>query len=302
MQQRSLFPDEFELQQDALQHLQQFRPHLAKDSLQRALRIDARLTNQDALVAAIAWFAQRLAPDAAAPSSSTLAVWFVTATAAQRDGSLDANAADLIERVLARALLAGQPAHEVFADVAQSLPVALLRRCAGGAAIAEDRLALAAALATPDLAERADLWAHHGDLCWRQERLAEANSSYGRALLLGPAEIDLVHLDHAALRELGCSLRAEYGEGFASRWFVGAVLAGVLQVPARNGWLRDEQVDLLLELAPDAWARFAVLWYRDLSLGEAGDIIARRLELADLLPEVFARVMAARQQVPPNGH
>lgn len=298
MQQRSLFPDEFELQQAAMRLLQQFRPHEAQSMLERALQVEAKLPNQQAMLAAIQWFAARLAPTVAPtggpPDVPVLLDWFAAATAAQFHGQLDANTGELVERVLARALLAVVPEHAVFADAAGRTPVALLRQCAGGAAMLPDRLALADALATPALAERADLWAYHGDICWSQQRQEEANSSYLRALLLGASEVDLVHLRHPGLRELGRRLQAELGEQFASHWFIEAVLAGLLQVPPQNAWLRREQVDLLLELASDAWSRFGILWYRDLAMGEAGDIVTRRMELAELLPEVFARVMAWR--------
>lgn len=296
MHQRSLFPDGFELLQEALQQLQQFRPHEAQATLQRAMRIDAGLPNLAALAGAIEWILARWSPSVASPDAQWLWQSFAALTAAQQQRELDADTAGMVERVLARGLLATLPPDAVFADPACRTPVGVLRQCAGGAAMQQDRLALAAALAAPAFAERADLWAYHGDLCWCQERREEANRSYVRALLLGPGEIDVVHLRYPALRELGLLLRTEWGDPGASRWFVEAVLAGLLQVPPHNDWLRREQIELLQELAPDPWARFAILCYEDLSRGEEGDMLDRRAALQELLPAVFARLMDWRQR------
>jgi hypothetical protein len=256
--------------------------------VERARSIDPRLVGLEALSAAIGWFRGRCSgpPGAVGP----LVAWFHEGVRDQVEGRLTPDSAVLTERILAEALLtAASPGP--FVDAEQRLPRALLERCRGGRGDEVQRREIGELL-LGRLHARADLWGVYGDLCWCAERHDEAMAAYARALLLGPDRVDPVHLAMPALRDRWWSLRREAPETAAARWFAEAVIAGELVVPVGNRWLA--QVPWAAAAADASpWARFCWAVYVDRTAGDSGDLLARRLAMAELQPEAFARYMAA---------
>lgn len=297
MQQRSLFPDHFELTERAMAALRRFAPGTAKVEIERARGVDSRLVNLVPLMAAVDWFAERAT---AAPDTDTLARWFCIACDERARQRLSQAAHAFVEEILADAMLQRTPTTARFVDAARRVPRALLERLRGGRLAAADREGLLEDVLAAN-PPRADLWAHYGDLHWIDGSTDEALAAYARALLLAPEAVDTVHLAHDGLRRLFTALCAELPTTAAERWFGEAVIQGLLRVPRGSRWFTPASLIEARSRAVQPWRRFAWLLYEDAADASRAGILERREAMAQLLPEAFERYMAAIRSRDPQG-
>ncbi len=292
MQQRSLFPDGFEIQERALAALRELDAAAALALVGQARAIDPQLAGLDPLEAALRVLLAQGAPR----DPDGVAGLLLQAGDDAWHGRLGAAAADFVETAVGRWLLALPVADDDFLDAAERVPRALVLLLQGQAATA--RSGLLALLG--DRPERADLWGWLGDACTALQRGAEADGCYVRALLLDVGAVDAQRLRAAPLRECLLRLRVAHGEALARELLLAeAWIAGALAIPPDNDWLDRQQVGELLAAAatapgPLAGARqFALLLYRDRSrpLGQVD--LADREAMAELQPDLFRRYMAA---------
>lgn len=298
--QRSLFPDAFEIEEQALAKLDRFE-------LEDALRLVADARARDPgldlewLRVALLWLRRELGGERV--SDELLALLFLTVPEACLRGELTAEAAARLDEVIARQGLARAEAR-AFLDpegrVHRGALLLVLRRNAEAHALLRE------AVAADD--GRADLWGGFAEASYTLERLDEANAAYVRALLLAAGEVDLLRLRHPRLLALQRELAALHGEACARELLlVHAWLAGVLTIPPENGWLDAHLSRLHLLAAVRATSppeqrlrRFTLLFYRDRSQATGRYDEAEREEMQALDPELFERVLKhiqAREQV-----
>lgn len=285
--QRSLFPDAYEIEADALDALEGLELERGLACVREARRRDPGLENLDEIEAAIAWLARELRGDTdpAALASAFLAL--------PRAG-LGRGAADFADRALAR--FATRDAGEGFLDAEERVPVGALRLVLGRTTQARAELAKLVA----GREDRADLWGWLGDASALVERPEEAAAAYVRALVLDAARADLFRIRSATLRSLLADLRAVHADEEARELlFTEAWLQGALDVPAGNGWL-DAQVARLRAATratadaprPARLRRWSLLLYLDRSRARSACDLAEREEMQSLEPELFRRFMA----------
>ncbi len=292
MDQRSLFPDGFEVEEDALDALESLEVARGLACVAEARRRAPDLTNLDDIESALAWI--EIVQGRRPPDGASAAAAFLALPAAD----LPEGAAAFADQAIARFGL--RVGRGRFLDPEQRVPLAALRlvlRRTDGTRRELSRLLAEA----PD---RPDLWGVHGDACLLDERADEANESYVRALLLGAARVDLFRLRENRLRLLLAELRAG-NEDACSRelLFVHAWLRGILAVPANNGWLDAQTPRLRAHTAirgtPDPASRarrFALLLYLDRSRKPGDCEVAEREEMQALDPELFERFVAVLRE------
>ncbi|HEX5051373.1 MAG TPA: hypothetical protein VFZ65_06345 [Planctomycetota bacterium] len=291
MQQRSLFPDGFEVQEQAFAALRELDVPAALALVRRARRIDARLVDLDGLEEALVWLQQRLVA-AAEPELLAAVLRAVPEDAAAT--RLSAVAAMFVDQAIARWLSARVPRSAAFLDRERRVPSALVDLLLGNAPAA--RVSLLAAVDAGH-AEHAGVLGCLGDACLIDQRPDEANACYVRCLLLDPFALDTWRLRHAGLRACALELASRCGVEAPMHLLATAWLEGHLHVPTRNAWLPPARlVNLLTEAegsSPGARLRqFGLLLYQDRTLADRPIDVARREQMAALWPDGFRRFMA----------
>ena len=290
MQQRSLFPNGFEVQEQALAALRELHVSKALVYVRRARSLQTKLVGLDELERALEWLEIRVVEP---PSVEGAVAAFAALPAAAARGDLDADAVALVETGLAGFLAPRLPDRPGFLDAEQTVPsprVALLR---GDARVAR---AGCEELLGAGHGDHAGLWFDHADACWLEQRRGEANASYVRALLLGARDGHAYRCRCEPLRGLWLSLVGG-ARGFAAAadlLLAEAWIAGVLTIAPGNGWLSAAQRRLVHERSEQspAW-RFSTRVYLDRSAGAGNCDVESREEMAVLLPDLFARFVAA---------
>jgi hypothetical protein len=292
--QRSLFPDAFEVQEQALAALDALDLAAARRGLEEARVRDPELPELASWSACIGWLSRELGEGSV--DDDGLAAAFARVPEEHQRGAIDGAAAQRIDAVIARLALARGGPPGAFLDGAK-------RVHRGALLLVANRAQEAIGLLRESLAEgcdgRADVWGYFADACHALERADEANAGYVRALLLGAGEADLHRLRHARLRSLLDELRARHPEEEARELLVvHAWLEGTLAVPPENGWLDRHLSRLRLAntARPGASAaerarRFALLLYLDRSRRPGDFDECAREELRALAPELFERVL-----------
>jgi tetratricopeptide (TPR) repeat protein len=290
--QRSLFPDAFEVEADALEALEALETDRGLQCIREARQRDPTLPNLDAIETALAWLDERL--QGAPPDPERAAEAFLELPRA----ALPRPAAAFADKALARYGL--RHARDGFLDRDERVLEGALLLVAGRFDAA--RHALSRALRGRK--ERADLQGYLADACHLAERVDEANARYATALLLDAARVDVHRLRHKGLSELWAELRAVHADAEARELLFGeAWLRGLLHVPAENGWLETSLARLRAETALTGTAsaagrarRFGFLLYLDRT-GASGPVdMAVRDEMATLDAERLRRVVAVLRE------
>jgi len=291
--QRSLFPEAFEIQEQAFAALDELDLGGALALVVEARERDPLLVNLEPLAAAITWLQRELGAEPA--SDELLAALYLTVPEACRSGAIERAAAALVDLVIARQGLR-RAAARAFLDREERVHLGalllVLRRDSEALALLRESI-------THGHDERADLWACCADALVAAGRLDEANAAYVRALLLSAQEVDLFRLRHGALAALHDELSLQHPAADARELLlVHAWLAGQLTIPAENAWLDRHLSRLHLAAAarPDSppaqrFRRFALLLYLDRSRPPGHCDESEREEMQGLAPELFARVV-----------
>jgi tetratricopeptide (TPR) repeat protein len=294
MQQRSLFPDHFELHAQALAALRTLDTGQALALVRRAMAIDARLVDIQPLERALTWLHRHQDGTSGAARAAALLTGVRAAVAA---GELDAVAAHFADEGIVRSLGIHRPGAD-FLDAERTVPWALLDLIENRGTAARE--ALSDLLADAAHRDSARLWAWLGDACRLLGRNDEAETAYGKALLLHPEAIDWWRLRHLDLAACWQRTRALAGSRAAGRAFVAAWLEGLITVPPDNSWFTADDIAALTDAAegtPAAnggdEARFAILLYLDRTTARHPVDVDRRDRMATLHPELFAQFVAA---------
>lgn len=294
MRQRELYPAALDVEADALDALEELDVDRGLACVRRARTADPTLPNLDALEAALAWLGSALAGrrDAVAIAGAFLA---------RQAAELAPGAASFADRALARRGLA--LAGGAFLDDEACVPRgALLLVLDRHAAARRELDALAA-----EHPERGDIAGYAADAALLLGEPELANVALVRALVADPPRVDLARTRNPELAALAHELGATPASAEAAdsllraRLFPEAWLRGVVRVPSPEGgdaWLDGQLPRLAARHPPGAAApaarmrRFALLLYADRGR-PAGDVdIGAREEMAELEPDLFARVMA----------
>ena len=293
MRQHSLFPDDYEVIEQALAALRRLdvAEALAKVRLARAR--DTRLSDLAALEEALVWLLGQSLQNQAGIARTLIAVG--EAFAARQLGEV---AAGVVDDALAH-VFAADRADSPFLDPGRHVPRALLDLLGRRHAKAHGSLR-ELVLAEPD---RGDLWCWYGNACLGVDRRDEARAAWVRALLLTPARFDWWRIADRQLRTVRDECLADAPDGDGGLTLAVAWRHGLLPIPARNDWLTHAQIARLsATTAVDEHAglaarhrRFCLLLYVDRSTGGAADV-DRRLQMAELAPAEFHQFMAACRQ------
>ncbi len=294
MRQRELYPAAFDVEADALDALGELDVDRGLACVLRARTADPTLPNLDALEAALAWLGSALA---GGRDAASIARAFLARPAA----GLAPGAASFADRALARRGL--ELAGGAFLDDEARVPRGALLLVLDRRAAARRELETLAV----EYPERGDIAGYFADAALLADEPERANAALVRALVADPARIDFARTCNPELavlaRELGVSpAPAEPADSISrARLFPEAWLRGVVRVPSREGgdaWLDGRVPRLAARIPPGADApaarmrRFALLFYADRAR-PAGDVdIGAREEMAELEPDLFARVMA----------
>jgi hypothetical protein len=291
--QRSLFPEAFEIQEQALAALDEFDLGGALALVEEARKRDPLLVNLVPLATAISWLHRELG--SGAPSDELLAALFLTVPEACRGGEIERDAAALVDNVIARQALQ-RSAARAFLDREERVHLGalllVLRRDSEALALLRETLA-------PGHDDRADLWACFADALAAAERTDEANAASVRALLLSSQDVDLFRSRNPALTALYDELSLHHPAPVARELLlVHAWLDGTLAIPPENGWLdrHISRLHIAASACPDSppeqrYRRFALLLYLDRSRPPGRCDEAEREEMQTLAPELFARVV-----------
>jgi hypothetical protein len=291
--QRSLFPEAFEIQEQALAALDELDLGAALALVAEARERDPLLVDLEPLAAAISWLFHELGSEPV--SDELLAALFLTVPEACRKGEIDRATAAMVDLVIARQGLR-RAAGRAFLDREERVHV-------GALSLVLRRDSEALALLRESLASghdgRADLWACCADALVAAERPDEANAAYVRALLLSAQDVDLLRLRNPELTALHAELLEHHPEPVARELLlVHAWLAGILTIPPENVWLDRHlsRLHLAAALRPDSppahrFRRFALLLYLDRSRPPGSFDESEREEMQGLAPELFERVV-----------
>ena len=292
--QRSLFPDAYEVQDEALAALEDLRVEQAQRSVARARERDARLVGLDLVERALSWLAPRLGgrePDEEAAAQS----WRELPAARSR-AELPPDSAASVDGVLARFLLRRSPAARPFVDRAERVHRGALQLVVARPAPAREGLL---ETLSAGQRERADLWSYLGDACFLAERPYEANACYVRALVIAAQDVDLMRLREPRLAELFGRLSSTHPQAVARELLLTqAWIEGLLTIPPGNGWIEAARVSALLAAttepgpAPERrYRRLGLLVYRDRSRLPGAASLDERSEMLELDPELFRRYL-----------
>jgi len=295
--QRSLFPDAYEVQADALDALNELDIDAGLACVREARRRDPTLPNLDALDAALIWLRSVIGSEPARAESAAAAFLALPAS------DLSVQASGFVDLAVARFGL--RCADGDFLDAERRVPEAALRLVLGQFEAARRGLArLLDRTADRDGHDRrADLWGWRADACFACDRPEEAGAAWVRALLLDPDRIDLFRTRAPRWRTLFAELRVDRAEAEArALLFPHAWLRGLVEVPVDNDWLdahlpRLRAATRVATDAPraDRLLRFALLLYEDRSRPGPPDI-AQREEMQALEPELFQQVVAVLRE------
>ncbi len=288
--QLSLFPEAFEVQEAALQALDELDIERALQLVQRAWERDPALPNLEALESALLWLDGALVAGGA--TEERLAAAFLAVPAACRRDEIARDVGTIIDQALARHALRSA-SGPVFLDRARRVHRGALLLVLGRAAEAHSILR---ETVQAD-GSRADHWGYLGDACWLTERAEEANACWVRALFLSAGEADLFRARYPRLGALYDELPREHPPESARELVpIHAWLEGVLAIPPENGWLEEHLSRLRLAATADPEApleqrirRFALLLYQDRSRPRGECDLAEREEMRALAPELFER-------------
>ncbi|MBZ0150817.1 MAG: tetratricopeptide repeat protein [Planctomycetes bacterium] len=287
----STFPGQDQVQEQALVAMRALDVEGALALVRRARRIDPRLVDLDGLEEALVWLLPRLAGGAA---DLALADALQAVVAEGLAGRLGSVAAMFVDSAIARHLCQRQRPSGSFIDDACRVPAALVDLILGSAAVA--RMSLADAI-RDGRGNRADLWGYLGDACHIEQRHVEAEGCYARALLLDPDAVDAWRLRDRRLGACLGDLEGRHGADARGLWFAAAWIDGILDIPVGNNWLTPNQIAIRQDgtgsTTAAACRRFSLLLYFDRSARPGTTDMSRREEMAELLPEWFARFMAA---------
>lgn len=292
MPQLSLFPDGFELQEQALRALRELDTARASALLERARSVAAGLGNLAAIGKAIAWLELRVGPE---PDAALCAALLRELGPAVLAGELPGAAAEFAEQALARFIVRRGMAQTGYVDASETVPAALVALVLGDAASAHAALR---DLLSQGRGDRPELWGWFGDAAVLVGRGDEAKAAWVRALVLSAGRADLWRCRLAGLQAALAQLRRRLPLDAAREVLLAeAWLQGALAIPAGNRWLEPARVRELVAGAPagagDAavlrFRRFSRLLYVDRSAGPGAVDLRRREEMQALTPEHFAR-------------
>lgn len=295
--QRSLFPETFEIQAQALAALDELDLEAALRLVEEARERDPGLVNLEPLHAALVWLRGELGSEPA--SDELLALLFLTVPETCRSGEIAPETAELIDTVIARQGLARTRGARVFLDADERVHRGSLLLVQRRFHEAHALLAASLAASPAECDARADLWAAFGEAAFALERFDEANAAWVRALLLSAREVELFRLRHPRLAELWRELALLHGEASARELLlVHAWLEGALTIPPENGLLDRHlsRLHLAAALRPDSppeqrLRRFGLLFYLDRSRAPGHYDEGVREEMQSLEPELFRRVL-----------
>ena len=284
MHQGLLFPDGFEILEQALVALKDIDLRRADEFVRRARASQPRLVNLDVVAAACDYLRHHL-PDNPDPDACAAALLAVPADV--EAARLREEVAHFVDQVLARFLIRGDR-DGPFVDRACRMPWARVLLLVGQPVAAHHRLR--------DLvgtSRRADLWGAFGDAALLADRPHEANAAFVRALVIDPRSLDCVRLQHTALKACYQRLRLQHGSLAARDLLLpNAWIDGVLQIQVGNRWIEErESMPDGSELRP--LHRFARLLFADRTAGPGSVDITRREEMAALSPDLFAHYVDA---------
>ena len=292
--QRSLFPDAFEVHEQALRALDDLDLEAARRWLLEVKSRDPGLPELASWSACIEWLRRELGGGLVA--DECLALAFALVPEECRRGTLDKATAERIDQVLAHQGLQRMDRSRVFLDGEERVHRGVLLLVRGS-------FPPAMALLRETLAQgrdgRADLWWSLAEACLKCDRSDDANAAYVRALLLDPQAVDLHRSQHVRLTSLLDELRASRDEQEArGLLLVHAWLEGILSIPPENSWLERHLSRLHLATALRSGAtpaerarRFAWLLYLECSRRPGDFEESARDEMKALAPELFERVM-----------
>lgn len=290
MQQRSLFPDGFEVQEQALAALRDLRIEKALACVRRARALGTALVGLNELDAALQWLAARVGRDGDVDAAVRACSELPSAVA----NGLGTAAAAVVELGLASFLAPRLGGQVGFLDREQQVSAARILLLSGNVRAAREA---STELLGAGHADHAGLWFDHANACWLDQRPEEANASYVRALLLDPFDGNAFYRCACApLRELWQRLSGTMAnqEAVAEMLLTEAWLSGILGIKPGNSWLSRPQRERVRErsAAAPGW-RFSLLLYLDRSAPAGACDVDSREDMALLLPDQFARFVGA---------
>jgi tetratricopeptide (TPR) repeat protein len=294
--QRSLFPDAFEIEERALEALDEFDTAGAREHLRAARAADPGLPRIGLLEAAVEWLHRRTGGDAGAAS---VAGAFRAVPSAVRSGELPRSVTGFVDRALARFGL--RVADGPFLDDAERVHRGALHLVLGNARRARELLSTTPSAGGP---ERPDLEGYLGDALRALERFDDANERYVRALVLDPDEVDLHRTRHRDLADLESALLAAHDAPTARALLLArAWMDGVLAIPRGNDWLAGRLSLLRGRLsvratapAPARLRFFSLLVYVDRSRPRSELSMSDRETMSELAPDLFAEYMQVNRR------
>lgn len=288
MHQCLLFPDGFEILEQALLALRDIDVRRADEFVRRARAAQPRLVNLDVIEEACEFLRTRLPP---VPEFDECAATLFAVPGNVEAGLLRQDVGHFVDQVVSRYLMRAEHDGE-FVDRAATVPWARVLLLVG-----QPTSAYRSLVGLVPRHPRADLSWVLGDAAWLADRPTESNAAFVRALVLDPQAIDCFRLQHTALRKCYEQLREQHDPPTArERLLPIAWIDGTLEITSGNRWLdTTSNAARSLTDSTDAPAearslrRFARLLFADRTAGANHVDIARREEMAELAPELFAR-------------
>lgn len=287
--QLDLFPSAQSAWQDALDALERFEIGAARRLISGAAAASDERESFRSMVAAVDWLEAMGLTEASAPAELSAALWDVPEWS--RAGELAPGAARKVLDVLARRLVACSRTMSV-----ESAALARAHLLLGAVDAARRALDAAGSQQRWD----ARFWSARADV-WAREGHEDARLSYGRALALDPAAVELEWIADTALRESFEKLVEQYGFALArERLLVETWLARRVDLPQAEsefGIELNRRRSALESRASDSGAvarRFALLLAEDLAFD---DRATERRELMQALDgPLFSRVLDRRRR------
>lgn len=292
MHQGLLFPDGFEILEQALVALRDIDVRRADELVRRARAAQPNLVNLDIIEAACEFLRGNLADE---PDPDRCAATLLAVSRDAEAGRLGEEVGHFVDQVLGR-YLARMDREGPFVDGTGRMPWARVLLIVGRPDDAHRSLVELVARHP-----RADLWWALGDAARLVDRAAEANAAFVRALVFDPQAVDCFRLQHVALRRCYQQLRARHDPSSARELLLpSAWIDGVLEIAPGNRWVEaatnaDQGLTGSSEVPPQARSmrRFARLLFADRTAGSDNVDIARREEMAALAPDLFVRYVDA---------
>lgn len=295
MHQGLLFPNGFEILEQALVALKDIDVRRAEGLVRRARAAQPNLVNLDVIEEACDYLREKLPalpqPDQCA--ATLLAVpWDVEAARLREE------VGHFVDQVVSR-YLASLERDGPFVDRSSTVPWARVLLLLG-----QPHSAYRSLVELVARQPRADLWWALGDAALLVDRATEANAAFVRALVLDPRAIDCFRLQCAALLRCYGQLREQHDPPNARELLLPiAWIDGTLEITPGNRWLDVASKTFWTEL-PDADGpsatrnirQFSRLMFADRTAGSNNVDIARREKMAALAPELFHRYIVECQR------